>query len=102
MVIFSSLISTISTSLMEYASATQSGKEQMKMLSAFLRQSRTSRALGMDVRKQVQDRMAEQKPLTFERVSLLSTISLSLHSRLLVELHEPYVMNHPFFNVLAY
>ncbi|CAJ1431526.1 unnamed protein product [Effrenium voratum] len=99
MIFFSSLISSLSATMVNFRMKSTQTANQMSELRRFLRQAKISNKLSMGVQKQALERLMEVKPLTVTDVTALKILSSDLRMELQHELCHPYVMRSGFYRV---
>jgi hypothetical protein len=96
--VFSTLISSISSTVTQFKLSMQRKNAKMEKLNRFLRKVNVDPVLSMQVRKQVQEKLRFQKPLLSKDVETLELLPLSLQVSLQLELCRPHLTCHPLFN----
>jgi hypothetical protein len=100
--VFSTLISSISSSVTQFKIGIASSTHKLEQLNRFLRRVDINPDLAIQVRKQVRDKMKEQKAILIKDVDALNLLPLSLRVALELELCRPHLDLNPYFNfVLA-
>lgn len=95
--VFSSLVSSLSAQATHYNLVEQDRLSQISMVRKFLRSKKVSTELAVAVEKQVEDRMRRAKPLQINNISALTTLSLDLKSNLQFDLVKGKMFRHPLF-----
>ncbi|CAK0897221.1 unnamed protein product [Prorocentrum cordatum] len=95
--VFSTLISSISSSVTQFKIGIASNTHQMDKLNRFLRKVDVNPSLAIQVRKQVRDKMKYQKPLVSKDVEALDLLPLSMQVSLQMELCRGHLELHPYF-----
>lgn len=102
MVIFSTLVSSISAQLTQVRMAMQGKKNTLATLRLFLFTQNLSKQLVLDVTKQVEDRLSRRKPVCVKDVEAIDLLAHPMRVRLHTELSGPYLLAHNLFFVFAY
>jgi len=100
MLVFSSFVSTLSARMTHIRMHRHARAAQMRVLSKYLRQRRVPRSLSITVKKQLEDRIWQKKPLTFEQITPLSLLTEKLRQELKVELSSRHILSHEFFRLV--
>mmetsp|Transcript_11183 Transcript_11183/g.25423 ORF Transcript_11183/g.25423 Transcript_11183/m.25423 type:complete len:1119 (+) Transcript_11183:54-3410(+) len=93
----SSLVSSLSASMVEFQITRQERAGQMRVLRAYLRDSKVSSSLAYRVQRQVTERLSQKGRTTEKDVVALQLISLPLRITLRVEMYSPVLCRHPLF-----
>ncbi|CAE8686777.1 unnamed protein product [Polarella glacialis] len=99
MLFFSSLISSLSATLVNFRMRNAKTNAQLAELRKFLRSSGISTRVSMSVQKQAAERLTTPKPLTIADISALNVLSQTLRAELQFELCAPSVLQFPFYRV---
>jgi len=96
MIFFSSLISSLSATMVNFRMKSTQTANQMAELRRFLRQADISNKLSLSVQKQANERLMEVKPLMVTDVKALGVLSADVRSELQC---QPYLMRNGFYRV---
>ncbi|CAL1133029.1 unnamed protein product [Cladocopium goreaui] len=99
MFFFSSLISSLSATMVNFRMKSTQTANQMSELRRFLRQSKISSKLSVGLQKEALERLMEVKPLMVTDVKALKLLSADLQKELQYELCLPYLMRSGFYRV---
>lgn len=92
-----SLVSQISTKMIQFSLARQEYIQRMGTLRQFLRENNIPQVLATRIQKQVSDRMKVGKRLTENDVVALNSLSRALRGELRYAAFSPYIVLHPLF-----
>jgi len=90
-----SLLSSISTSMIQLRMNKQDQLQKVRTLRQFLHQHRVNPRIAVRVQKQVMQRMADQKLLSEDDVPALNLLSVGMRAELRYETVRPYLLRHP-------
>eukprot|EP00913_Durusdinium_trenchii_P015055 g14120.t1 len=99
MIFFSSLISSLSATMVNFRMKSTQTANQMAELRRFLRQANISSKLAIGVQKEALERLMEVKPLMVIDVKALKLLSADLQKELQYELCLPFLMRSGFYRV---
>lgn len=102
MVVFSTLISSLSATLTSFKIRRREGATMLATLREFLRKAHVSHNTGVAVEKLVQERLKLPKQLAFADVTAFSLLPLSMVDSLRCEMFSKYLASFPFLCVLNY
>ena len=92
----------VSSQAMEHVASRKAQSEQIQTLEGFMKQHAVSRAIVLQVRRQVKARLGESKQIWLESdVHALVLISTALREQLVRRTRMPYVMTHSLFRTWA-
>eukprot|EP00928_Gymnodinium_smaydae_P048375 TRINITY_DN32330_c0_g1_i1.p1 TRINITY_DN32330_c0_g1~~TRINITY_DN32330_c0_g1_i1.p1 ORF type:complete len:941 (+),score=66.85 TRINITY_DN32330_c0_g1_i1:68-2824(+) len=97
MFVFSTIVSAVSSKVTQHRMRMQDQIATMSQFDRFVRQKRVSHDLSMNMRRQIQERLNESKPLGINDVQGLQLVSKSLRTQLYVELYRRDVLSLPIF-----
>jgi len=97
MIFFSTLVSTISAKMLNMRLMNMEKLQSMAKVDRFLKQTHVSAKLAVRIHKQITERLAHQKPLTWQDVPVLNVLSLSLKTEFRIDLCMMYLPRHPLF-----
>lgn len=102
MIVFSSIVSSLSSRMTHLRMNRNKHYNQLQTVSRYLRERLVSRNLSTTVRKQVEDRIWQKRPLVMQDIEPLSLLSLQLRRELDVEINKEQVMSHAFFRMIIH
>lgn len=97
---FSTVISSLSAQMTQIKMMSQERFNTIATLDRFLRDNAVSGSLGVSVKRQVEERMLQRKPLGIEDVHATNFLSLPLLKQLRTELCRPHLMRSQFFRLV--
>jgi hypothetical protein len=100
MLVFSTLISSISSTVSQFKTQMNHNNSKLVTLRQFLKTQRIRPELCMQVEKQVAEKLKWKKPLKWKDVNALDLLSLSLRSSLQTEICLPYLLPHVYFRIM--
>lgn len=98
---FSSVISSMTTTLTEIKMQAFERENIVRQLEQFFRQKSVSRILAVTFKKQVIERMSQRKPLEMKNVTAIPMVSLTLREDLTLDLCRPHLTSHQLFRIVA-
>jgi len=98
----SSMISSISSMLVDYEMMQRDRNKELSLLRQFLTQHRVEPLLFVNIKTQVMHRMSIQKRLSYADIPVLSLLSVDLRSALKHSLFAPPLTEHAFIRCLDY
>eukprot|EP00421_Protoceratium_reticulatum_P011917 CAMPEP_0168400402 /NCGR_PEP_ID=MMETSP0228-20121227/22580_1 /TAXON_ID=133427 /ORGANISM="Protoceratium reticulatum, Strain CCCM 535 (=CCMP 1889)" /LENGTH=422 /DNA_ID=CAMNT_0008413943 /DNA_START=91 /DNA_END=1356 /DNA_ORIENTATION=+ len=103
MIIFTTLVSSLSAKMMHVKMQVQDQKRRLMVLRNFLRSSPVSSQLAVSVQKQAAERLrGNRRPLTLKEVPAIGLLSLYLRTELQLELCWPQLQCHPLLRVFEH
>jgi len=101
MIVFSSIVSTLSARMTHIRINRNKHTNQIQMVSRYLQERSVNRSLATTVRKQLEDRIWQKRPLVMDDIEPLSLLSQQLRRDLDVEINRGHLMSHAFFRLAA-
>ena len=97
---FSSIISSLSAQMTQLKMVGQERQQLVSTLDRFLQENHISGSLGVSVKRQVEERMLQRKPLALADVAATELLSDSLFKQLRTELCKGHLLRGHFFRLV--
>lgn len=97
---FTSVISSMSAKMTQLRMETNKRDTAMGQLDAFLRQKSVQGEIALNVKKQVEQRLGQRKPMMEKDLPVLNLLSETLQKELKIELRRGHLLHHQLFRVL--
>lgn len=101
LLVFSTLVSSISANVAQIKMQMQASREEMEKLDRFLERSQIEPDLRMQVTKQVKVRLLYRRPQVVKDMGMLENLSMPLRSELQLALCNPHFLDHPLLHFLS-
>jgi len=99
--ISSTLVSSLSSTMIEFRISRKEQKQMLRVLRRFLKQREVDATISLQVQRQVVLRLRDRARLTLDEVPALQMLSSSMRSKLNYVLVEPVLCKHGLFNIWA-
>lgn len=95
----SSVVSMLSTTMVDYRMRQKGKTRMMRMLRRYFRENSVSPHIAIPVQKQAEQQLACREPLAEGAVEALQLVSVALRSKLRFEIQRPHLLKHPAFRL---